>query len=200
MSSDEARGATQAATLLADDPFYAVLAAHRDVCVDYCLIRCDAPYRGLASHRAALGFALQCLSADSEEDGPVWSGEVEKATARPIAAAELLALPTAPWKRTEQYKGTSVTAYLTPRADGGPIPYWFAFLEPPHGSGDGPADFTAVNAALFPAGTAALEAYAWSTDWSDYFDDGHEWWGAGCWSVYDRALDRFAVILASATD
>ena len=31
MSSTEAREAPQAPTLLADDPFYAVLAAHRDV-------------------------------------------------------------------------------------------------------------------------------------------------------------------------
>ena len=91
----------RAPALLQDDPFYAVLAAHPDVCVDYCLIRLGAPYRGIASHKAALGFALQCLSADSEDDGPVWSCEIGKAVGRPIAAAALLAPPEAPWKRTE---------------------------------------------------------------------------------------------------
>ena len=186
--------------VLKDDPFYTVLAAHPRVCLEYCLMKQNAPYAGETSHRAALAFAVRWLSAADEEEGCVWSCEIEKAAGHPIPAETLLALPDRPWKRTERYKGTDVTAFLTHRADGGPIPYWFAFLEPPHGSDDGPEDFAGVNAALFPAGTAGLEAYEWSTDWSDYFDDGHEWWGAACWSVYDRALDRFAVILASATD
>ena len=61
-------------------------------------------------------------------------------------------------------------------------------------------DFDRVNAALFPNGTNELEVYEWTTDWSDYFDEGHEWWGALCFTVYDKTLDRFAVIMASATD
>ena len=97
--------------------------------------------------------------------------------------------------------------------DGGGIPYWYAFLEPPHGTGTfvddrgeevrrryTPDDFHAVNRALFPSGTKRLVALEWTTDWSEYFDDGHEWWGAACWTVYDPGLDRFAVIMASATD
>ncbi|MBR1842280.1 MAG: hypothetical protein IJ788_03280, partial [Oscillospiraceae bacterium] len=49
-------------------------------------------------------------------------------------------------------------------------------------------------------GTDGLEVFEWTTDWSDYFDEGHEWWGALCFTVYDKTLDRFAVIMASATD
>ena len=45
-----------------------------------------------------------------------------------------------------------------------------------------------------------LEIYEWTTDWSDYFDAGHEWYGACCWSVYDRSMDRYVVMLVSATD
>ena len=33
-----------------------------------------------------------------------------------------------------------------------------------------------------------------------YFDDGNEWWGALCYTVYDKNLERFVVIMASATD
>ena len=62
------------------------------------------------------------------------------------------------------------------------------------------ADFDRVNAALFPNGTDGLEVYRWTTDWSDYFDDGHEWWGTLCLTVYDKSTGRFAVLLASATD
>ena len=78
--------------------------------------------------------------------------------------------------------------------------YRKAFLRPPHGNVYTDDDFERVNAALFPGGADALEAYRWTTDWSDYFDEGHEWWGALCLTVYDKTLDRFVVILASASD
>ncbi len=61
-------------------------------------------------------------------------------------------------------------------------------------------DFWKINAALFPKGQDELEVFEWTTDWSDYFDDGREWWGTLCLTVYDKSLDRFAVIMASATD
>ncbi len=183
-----------------DDPFFAVLAAHPDCRVDYCLIDATGPYRGEDSHRAALEEAMRALAAEDGEDGPAWGFDARRASARPIAAETLLALPETPWKHKEKWKDGSEITVFDFYSDGGPIPYWFAFLEPPHGSRDTPGDFAAVNAALFPLGTAALEAYEWSTDWSDYFDDGHEWWGTGCWSVYDPGKGRFAVILASATD
>ncbi len=32
------------------------------------------------------------------------------------------------------------------------------------------------------------------------FDDGHEWWGTACWSVYDKCMNRYTVIMAGATD
>ena len=57
-----------------------------------------------------------------------------------------------------------------------------------------------MNATLFPNGTDKLEVYEWTTDWSDYFDEGHEWWGALCLTVYDQTLERFVIIMASATD
>ncbi|MBO6002730.1 MAG: hypothetical protein J6P53_04455 [Mailhella sp.] len=59
---------------------------------------------------------------------------------------------------------------------GGMMPYWHAFLETPHGTACTPDDFRRVNAALFPLGAERLEVCGWSTDWSDHFDGGHEWW------------------------
>ena len=78
--------------------------------------------------------------------------------------------------------------------------YRKAFLSPPHGNACTDADFERVNAVLFPGGTEELEVYRWTTDWSDYFDEGREWWGTLCLTVYDKSLDRFVVIMASATD
>ena len=37
-------------------------------------------------------------------------------------------------------------------------------------------------------------------DWSDLFDAGHEWYGACCWSIYDKSMNRYVVMLVSATD
>ena len=158
-----------------DDPFYDLIAEYPDCVVEYCIVRDVLPYNGYASHRHALAFACRKLLADDEAD---WRYDVGKARGKKIGADTLFA-----------------------RSDAdGALTYKKAFLSPPHGSGCTAADFDRVNRSLFPNGTDALDVYAWTTDWSDYFDDGHEWWGALCLTAYDKSLDRFAVILASATD
>lgn len=80
------------------------------------------------------------------------------------------------------------------------VNYRGAFCSPPSGIRYYDKDFDRVNAALFPNGSDGLEVYKWTTDWSEYFDDGHEWWGELCYTVYDKTLDRFVVIMASSTD
>ena len=80
------------------------------------------------------------------------------------------------------------------------VPYWYALMEPVHGRNNKPEDFKKMNEVLFPNGTEMLDIYEWTTDWSDFFDAGHEWYGACCWSVYDRSLSRYVVMLVSATD
>lgn len=182
---------------LSNDAFYAARAEYPACVADYCLIKDDAPYRGEASHRAAIAFAMQSFCAVDEDEGPVWEYDASKATAKEITAEELLALPLQSWKRTEKQKdGTNATSYDLSH---GALPYWRAIMMPPHG-GCTEAEFARLNAALFPQGTYGLTVFSWSTDWSDYFDDGHEWWGAACWSVYDAETERYVVIMASATD
>ena len=167
---------------IVQDRFYEVLQAYSGCCVDYCLLKGGQPYRGEDSHREAVLFAI-------EKSGD-WERDISKAKAERIATADFLAPPATP------------CLYES----GGKLSYWRAFLAPPHGISKGvrgkcgPEDFQALNAALFPNGTRRLEVYEWSTDWSDYFDDGHEWWGAACWSAYDFASERYAVVMASATD
>ena len=120
------------------------------------------------------------------------------AQAHPISPEEFLFAPIV----VRKIKGGSVI-YDRPNPDvdaGEQIPYWYAFLEPPQWFGCAPDDFRRVNNALFPEGAGELEVFEWTTDWSNYFDAGREWWGTACWSVYDRRLDRFAVLFASATD
>ncbi len=157
-----------------EDPFYALLARYPACVLDCCILTAEpSPGGGETAHRAALAAACRRLLAPEG-----WSCRPSKARGRRIGAGELFA--------------------PVPPGDG--LNYRRAFLHPPRETGYTDADFDRVNAALFPRGTASLEVYAWTTDWSDYFDEGHEWWGALCLTVYDGSLDRYAVILASATD
>ena len=172
-------------SLLTDDPFFELLARYPDCAVDYFLVRNGQTGHGTEAHRNALYTAFRSFGAD--EDGePLWRFAIEQASARKISAETLFAPPEGP-------DAPQVT-------DGGSRPYRQAFRFPPTGSVYAETDFRKVNEALFPNGTDALEAYAWTTGWSDYFDEGREWWGTLCLTVYDPSLDRFAVILASATD
>lgn len=152
------------------DPFAALIAQYPDLAVDYGLVQAEGG-SDYAAHRRALKTAFARLNGG-------WSGDPDRAVGERVPAEGLF------------------SSRYTP----GRLNYREAFLYPPHGNGYTGQDFVRVNATLFPKGTAGLEVYAWTTDWSDYFDDGHEWWGALCLTVYDKAMNRFAVLLASATD
>ncbi len=181
---------------LINDPFYELIEKYDRCIVEYCLIEDDAPYQGYCSHKDAVLFAM--FKVIERDESFACNLDIGKAQAHQIDLAELLHVPEI--LRTDRVGQRFYDCGLPDPLKGEQIPYWYAFWETPHPSGYGPDDFRKVNAALFPAGTEALEVYEWSTDWSNYFEDGREWWGTACWSVYDRQLDRYVVILASTTD
>ena len=188
---------------LLHDPFYALIEHYPRCGVEYCLIEADAPHQGYRSHKDAVLFAaLKVIERDVDEqlrDEPFpWSLDMEKARARQIEVEALLHVPEI--VRTDRVGQRHYDCGLPDPLKGEQIPYWYAFGETPHPSGYGPDDFRKVNAALFPEGTDGLEVYEWTTDWSNIFDDGREWWGAACWSVYDRRMGRYVVMIASETD
>lgn len=198
---------------LLNDPFYEQLEKYPRCVIDYCLIEDDAPHQGKRSHKAFVLFAMlkvierdiaAQLQDETEYGGDVsddpfpWSLDIGKAQARQIDPATFLRVPEI--LRTDRVGRRFYDCELPEPSKGEPIPYWYAFWETPHGSGYGPDDFRKLNSVLFPKGTDELEVYEWTTDWSSYFDDGHEWWGAACWSVYDKRMNRYAVIMASSTD
>ena len=164
---------------VSQDGFSRLLKDYQDLACDYCLLdgqNPDArevfPYRGKESHRLALEWAARQLLAGE------WAYDLRGAKCRKLSGKALFA-PV----NSDQW-----------------LNYRKAFLCPPWGTSYTDRDFDRVNAALFPGGVEGLEVYRWTTDWSEYFDDGHEWWGTLCLTVYDGTLDRFVVILASATD
>ena len=174
------------AQIVTEDPFFDVLGAYPDAVIDFCLLKIKGSYDGLRSHRAALAAGARAIF-----DGE-WElrGDLSAVAARRIPPEELFA-PHAGIGRNLNYRA--------------------AFLDPPYPNGYTDADFDRLNDALFPFGRDGLEVFAWSTDcapdsgcgsggWSDYFDDGREWWGTLCLTVYDPHSDRFAVLMASETD
>jgi len=189
---------------LIHDDFYETLKEYDRLAVDYCLLESAESHQGFISHKEAVLYAMNRL----QEEYTWISIDKAKATAEISSSEILFSFPNKPWKKSSQ--GT--TLYKVNYTSGEKIPYWYAFLEPPQGTGPvikgGKAirdkysseDFQIVNKALFPNGTAELEVYEWSTDWSSYFDAGHEWWGTLCYSIYDKRLNRYAVLLASETD
>ena len=183
--------------------------------VEFFLMADERPYNGIESHRAALLFAMHMINENEKQTIKkaeelfgkeyadrlhLFTCDIGKAAAKRINPEELLFVPEV--LRKDYYGNKKYNSDWVPNDEnfGKEIPYWYAFLEPPHGTGYGPEDLRRVNAVLFPDGADGLEAYEWTTDWSDVFDAGHEWWGASCWSVYDSRRDRFVVLLASATD
>lgn len=175
--SDEKPSGCRELLAVDDDPFYALIAAYPDCVVDYGIVAGDGRHSGVASHRAALRTAWRDrLERGRDDEG--WTGDPGLAMGTPVPAA-----------------GQFSSDY-----EDGVLNYRRAFLYPPHENRYTGVDFVRVNAALFPNGTDALEACRWTTDWSDYFDEGREWWGTLCLTVYDKSLDRYVVILASATD
>lgn len=170
------------------DPFYKVLADYPDCVVRYCVIKGDGPYCGKASHRDVLAFAIQGFIALDGQHEATQSFDIGSAVAKKAEPNAFFLLPKKPQIMTARETGVDN------------LPYWQAFLEPPHGNDYEGSDFVRINSALFPKGTDRLEIFRWTTDWSDYFAEGREWWGTLCATVYDKALDRFSVIAAAATD
>ena len=191
-------------TEITDDRFNAFLEICDDCVLDYCIMKSQECYTSLRLHKEAIGFALETCGRKYEM---TFKMDIEKARAECIDAEDFLSVPNVPW-----FKKTAGGGGFIKEIVGEKLKYWFAFLEPPYGAspiiqnhkvirrGLSVDDFHKMNQLLFPNGAESLTVYEWTTDWSDYFDDGHEWWGAACWSIYDKSLNRYVVILASASD
>jgi hypothetical protein len=87
-----------------------------------------------------------------------------------------------------------------PNVDG----YKTAFFHPPYalqGSASEKAElFTGINRYVLGAEPQQAEIFSWSTNWSNYFEAGHEWWGAFYWTIHPADSQRMVVVGASSTD
>ena len=135
----------------------------------------------------------------SNRDFPIaqfWrvSFDAAKLNGEPIRAAQF-------WGNDDAFpKPTGESSFLIPERDG----YKTAFFNPPMGMGLSRVEqiqlFERVNKQLWNGDLSDCAIYSWSTNWSNYFDSGHEWWGAFWWTVYSPQTQLLTVIGASATD
>lgn len=194
-------------TELTDHPVYRLLETRYDGCLlDFVVLRPDGPCEGEPSHKQAVLEAFGLLNGRKRVSnhhikyGFRVTVEPEKMEAHPIAWEELTWLPEHfPKDRKHQQE-------LKRRLGPGPLyTRWdvmslgYAFLRPPYGLDAWGEDLDRLCQVLFPD-RDSLEILSWNDDWSNYFDDGKEWWGTACWSVYDRRADTFTVIGASLSD
>ena len=183
--------------------------------VYYLLLSDDKPYEGVTSHREALRLVFDGLakqSIEEKERARVMLGDDLADKLRPLVydidkAQPSLLDPQVFFYcpnivKTDYYGNVFYDAEWEPNDEncGTTVPYWYALMEPVYGKRNKPEDFKKVNEVLFPNGTDGLDIYEWTTDWSDFFDAGHEWYGSCCWSVYDKTINRYVVMLVSATD
>jgi hypothetical protein len=120
--------------------------------------------------------------------------EPEKMKAKRIGLREFLGPRCGPDLRTLAFPGSSASPTWTGFA--------YAFSDPPYRLAS-PARlqelFTALTELLFGR-LSDLDVVEWSTDWSNYFEPGREWWGSFCWTVYTPHAGHLVGIAASTTD
>ena len=163
---------------LINDPFYIEYKKYDRCVLDYFIIKSDL------DHKEVL---LYVMNKIKDEDDCI-TIDKNKMKCKEISPIEFFKLPNDYEKERHKLE------------NGYKRPYWFLFLDPPHSTKYKIEDFIKINNLLFPKGKDYLEIYDWNVEWSNYFEDGLEWWGAAAISIYDKLLERYIIIFASSTD
>ncbi|HSN86963.1 MAG TPA: hypothetical protein VL025_09415 [Thermoanaerobaculia bacterium] len=109
-----------------------------------------------------------------------------------------------PWSKGEVDPSPLQEPPREPAYDFATRGYAQAFGDPPHGlwlQGEPLNElFTAINDRLWGGLHEALDVRSWPTDWCNYFDEGHEWWGSFYWTVHSERTGLLVTVAASSTD
>ncbi len=180
---------------LIDDSIYVTLTKRYDeLLLDYILLSFDEEYCGKESHKKAVIEAISVLNTrvrvGNSLKHPRFYVEEDKMCCTKYSIEDFFYDGNSSWEVSGNIK--IFPSYMT---------YWEAFFEPPYGVPYSKEDFHKINHSLFPVQFRSdLEIYSWNNDFSNYFDDGKEWWGTALWSVYDKWMNRFVIVGASLTD
>lgn len=163
-----------------------------EVCLDYVIFSAENEIAGIETHRKAVINAFDILNKRFADYDLEINIMTDKMTAEKISINDLLRLPEDSCYDSRRKRNRSYNMPV-------PMTYWFAFLEPPHGTPYLKDDFIRLNSALFPD-REDVEVFRWNDDFSNYFDAGKEWWGTGLWTAFDLKNKVITVIGASLTD
>lgn len=175
-------------------PAYSVIKKLNDrgdgnnIVIDYVILQNDKLYRGIEQHKRAAINGMQII-AKRYKDKYQYIIQIDE--------SKMLGVP------------CSTNDFFE---DGIEAPYQHSFLDPPYGNVLNKEDFFNVNNILF-SDIKNIEIYDWCSgidwnppdaywqyEWSNYFQDGLEWWGIIFYTVYDEVTDMFIIIAASTTD
>ncbi|MBR5805391.1 MAG: hypothetical protein IKY30_01300 [Oscillospiraceae bacterium] len=182
---------------LVEDNIYTTLAEKYDeLLLDYVLISFDEEYCGKESHKRAVIEAISALNirvrVGNSLNHPQFYVDEDKMYCTKCDIEDFFYDGNSSWETSGNTRIRKTPSHMT---------YWWAFFEPPYGVPYSKEDFRKINHSLFPAQFRSdLEIYSWNDDFSNYFEDGKEWWGTALWSVYDKWMNRFVIIGASLTD
>lgn len=174
--------------------------------LDYVLLRSDEDFPVDELHRAAVLAAIAIIDARlgeyaakvADDEFPAdkffrLSWDATKLSGKRVSLSEF-------WGGDSvEFTQIGDNAWTRPNVDG----YKTAFFLPPHGLwADGAEQelFERINKIALGDDPTRAEIFSWSTNWSNYFDAGHEYWGAYYWTVRPCSSDYITVIAASTTD
>lgn len=160
------------------------------------LLSFDEEYCGMQSHKRAVIEAISILNSrvrvGNSLKHPHFSVDEDKMRCAVYDIEQFFCDGNSSWKIDGNTRVRVSPSHMT---------YWWAFFEPPYGVPYSKEDFHKLNHLLFPSQFRNdLEIFSWNDDFSNYFDDGKEWWGTALWSIYDKWMSRFVIIGASLTD
>lgn len=185
-------------TELVDDQFYKILhKKYKELLLDFVLLQFDGTYLKETSHKEAVIEAISVFNSRLRVGNSLkhqkFYVEEDKMKCKKSSIEELLLDD-----NDDRIKTFETTGYRETPIE---ISYWQAFSDPPYNTNYTKEDFRKLNYLLFPIPFRVdLEVYRWNDEFSNYFDDGKEWWGTGFWSIYDKHINRFVIIGASLTD
>ncbi|KAF1053139.1 MAG: hypothetical protein GAK43_01562 [Stenotrophomonas maltophilia] len=155
---------------------------------------------GEAQHREALAALFEAIQARAQR----WQRQLIEREPKyaqhvwPDLSADLTQA------RAQALDATAIAALVQ---EGGAL--CRAFRDPPYGTPLQVSDFREWLQALRLHPEDPVQVFDWVGDpdinpgrsgWSDYFDDGKEWWGIWCLTIYNPRRRTLAALAASATD
>ncbi len=163
--------------------------------LDFVILEIDGNYLGEITHRKAIKTVFEIFNKREQVANRIirqYTFDEKELVSYKYTSEEFFSKER---KRFKQESDT-VTSILDLKMN-----YWDAFSYPPYPTPYDENDFDKLNHMLFPQQHREdFEIYSWNDEFSNYFDDGKEWWGTGMWSIYDKHLNRITVVGASLSD